>query len=157
MKRRRLLAALGGSLALAGCLSRGSGPGATETPDPTATPPSDGFALGETADDANPHELRVTNDGDGTRTVGLRISDSGTGEPLLDRSFSLGADGEISGELRGPATYEVRVTVSETGTEHVTTVEYFDTCNDYGTHVTIDSGGAVSMNPFSTAALCDSG
>jgi hypothetical protein len=154
MERRRFLAAVGVSFTLAGCLSRGSGPGRTETPDPTATPPSDGFALGETTDDANPHELRVTNDGDGTRTIDLRITDSGGGETLLDRSFSLGADGEISGELRGPATYEVRVAVSGTEAEHVTTVEYFDTCNTYRTTVTIDPDGSMTSQMFRTDARC---
>jgi hypothetical protein len=173
MKRRRFLAAVGASLTLAGCGSQGSAPGddpGTSTPentDPGGTDPGsptetvgapatdpDGFTLGETTSDANPHELRVTNDGDGTRTVNLRITDSGTTETLLDRSFFLGVDGEISGELRGPATYEVRVTVSGKGTEHVTTVGYFDICNEYGTTVTIDANGSMTSQMYRTDARC---
>jgi hypothetical protein len=155
MRRRRFLAAAGASLVLAGCGSQDSTAGGDPGTD-TRRMDRDDFTLGEATDDANPHELRVTNDGDGTRTVTLRITGSGTTETLLDRSFSLGVDGEISGELRGPATYEVRVTVPDAETEHLTTVDYFDTCNDYGTTVTIDASGSMTSQMFRTDAMCPS-
>jgi len=166
MKRRRLLVALGGSLTLAGCLSRGSEPGEsaqptddtgapTDTPDPGPTA-SGTFHVGETTGDANPHGLTVHNEGDTPRSVDLRIVDTDTGETLLDQSYSIGAGEAIGGELRGPDGYEVRVEVTDAGTEHVTTVEYFDTCNDYGTTVTIAPDGSLSSETISTLLECDS-
>jgi len=175
MKRRRLLAALGGSLALAGCLSRGSEPGITDSPtgstgsagtdspeagDPTGTSSAgtwsdpDPFSLGE-AGGANPHELTVDNSGDVARTVELRITDVERESILLDRSYTLPPGEGIGGSLRGPAEYEVRVALPGAGTEHVTTVDYFDTCNDYGTEVTIGADGSLSSETFTTAMECD--
>jgi len=175
MQRRRFLAAVGASIALAGCGSQdsasGDDPGTdtpsnadptdtsagspAETPDPTDTDPPDGFALGETSGDHNPHGLTVRNDGEDARTVDLRVTDADTDETLLDRSYSLAAGGGISGELRGPATYDVRVAIPET--EHETTVAYFDTCNTYGTTVTIDAGGSITSEMIRTLVACDPG
>jgi hypothetical protein len=176
MKRRRFLAAAGVSLGVAGCLSRESEPGGTnpgtdtptagdtdetatktpgETPGSGGTPPSDGFELGETIGDVNPHEFRVSNDGDVSRTVDLRITDAETDGTLLDQSYTLPAKGNIAGLLRGPAEYDVRVAVPGTGTEHVTTIDLFDTCNDYGTNVTVGPDGSVSSQTFTTAMDCE--
>jgi hypothetical protein len=174
MQRRRFLAAVGASIALAGCGSQdsasGDDPGTdtpsnadptdtnagspAETPDPTDTDPPDGFALGESSGDVNPHSLTVYNGGDTTRTVELRVTDTDAGETRLDRSFALDADDEVSGVLRGPATYEVFVGVPEAGTDETVTVAHFDTCNDYGTKVTVGVGGSVSVEQFGTDAYC---
>jgi hypothetical protein len=183
MRRRRFLAGVGASLAVTGCLSRGAGPGSDPTdtdppestdPDPTATPtgapeatatpvgtpdqgepPADGFAIGETTGDVNPHGLTLENESDDPRTVELTVSDADTEETLLDRSYSLEASENVSGELRGPAAYHVRVALPEEGTEHATTVEYFDTCNSYGTTVTIDADGSITSRTIRTLVACN--
>jgi hypothetical protein len=183
MKRRRFLAAVGASFTVAGCLSRGSGPGTGPTdtaspegtdPDPTATPtgapggtatpvgttdpggtPADGFTLGETTGDVNPHGLTLENEGEDARTAELTVSDADTDETLLDRSYSLKAGEDVSGELRGPAAYHVRVTLPEEGTEHGTTVEYFDTCNSYGTTVIVDADGSITSRTIRTLVACN--
>jgi hypothetical protein len=173
MQRRRFLATVGASFTVAGCLSRGSmpGSGSTDTPTPsgepneTATPTeardstetatTNEFALGETTGDVNPHGLTVRNEGDDSRTVELTVSDAETDETLLTRSYSLDGDEAVSGELRGPATYEVRVTFPEEGTEHATMIDYFDTCNSYGTTVSIDEDGSITSRTITTLVACD--
>ena len=173
MRRRTFLAAVGASIGLAGCTSRGSTPESnpgtdtgtpegtdTATPagaDPAAMQPSDGFTLGETTGDVNPHGLTVRNDGEDSRTIDLTISDADTGETLLDRTYSLGSGERIEGELRGPAAYDVGVEVTAAGTEHVTTVDHFDTCNEYGTTVTIAADGTMESQLITTLVACDPG
>ncbi len=167
MKRRRFLAAVGVGLSLAGCGSRGPTPDASTptnsdpadadpespvTTDPAGTDPPEGFALGETTGEFNPHGLTVRTDGEDTWPVELRITDADTDETLLDRSYTLGAEELVNGTLRGPATYDVRVAIPET--EHVTTVEYFDTCNEYGTTVTIHADGTITSETISTLIAC---
>lgn len=175
MKRRRFLAAVAASLSLAGCGSRGptsaDGPGTstpagtdpgdtdpentTETTDPTGTDPPDARGVGETTSEVNPHGLTVRNDGEDTRTVELQITNADTDETLLDRSYTLGSEEEVSSELRGPATYDVRVAVPEAETEHVTTVDYFDTCNSYGTTVRIHPDGTITSETIRTLIACE--
>jgi predicted small lipoprotein YifL len=169
MKRRRFLAAVGVGLSLAGCGSRGPTPDASTptdsdpadadpespaTTDPAGTDPPEGFALGETTGDVNPHGLSVRNDGQDTRTVDLRITDADTNETLLNRSYTLGAEEAVSGKLRGPGTYEVRVAVPVVETEHQTTVAYFDTCNEYGTTAIVDADGSITSETISTLIAC---
>lgn len=155
MKRRRVLATLGAGFSVAGCLSDGSTPNGTDpdTPDNTDT----AFSIGATDDDVGAHGLTVRNAGDSSRIVELRIGDAETGETLLDRSYSLADGGEISGELREPAEYEVRIDVPEGGTGHVTTVGYFDTCNEYETIVTITADGTITSETLRTDLECSSG
>lgn len=112
------------------------------------------FSIGETTGDVNPHGLTLRNDGDDSRTIGLCITDAETAETLVDQSCSLGGGEAMSGELRGPAAYEVQVSVPDSGAEHTTTVEYFDTCNDYGTTVTITSSGTITSETVRTDAEC---
>lgn len=153
MKRRHVLTALGASLSVAGCLS--AGPTATETdsttPDMTDTP----FRIGGSNADVTPHDLTVRNDGNTSRVVTLQIRNLATDETLLDTRYSIGSGSEIHGELRGPATYEVRVTLDDTAQTSVTSVDYFDTCNEYGTIITISVDGSITSETMRTDVECD--
>jgi len=150
------------TLSIAGCLSRDSDSGESNDPtevdsDPTTPVPgtsSGAFTLGEPTDDVNPHTLTVQNDGNTSRTVGLRITDADTGEALLNQSYSIDGGREVAGELHGPAEYEVQVAVPDAGTEHITTVSYFDTCNDYETSVTVASDGTLFSRTMKTDQEC---
>lgn len=163
MKRRTCIAALGASIPIAGCLSEskagGPDPNTTDNsgtePSAVGTKTSDGaFSVGDPSGEVNPHELTVRNDSDRSWTIALRITDVERDETLLDRSRTLGGRESINGVLRGPAEYRVAVTVSDTGTEHVRTVGYFDTCNEYSTTVLISSGGTVTSESIRTEAAC---
>lgn len=114
-----------------------------------------GFSVGETTSDTNPHGLTVHNDADSSRTVIVHITDTETNETLRDRSCSLGGGKDISGELGGSAEYRVTVTVPDSGMEHDTMVDYFDTCNDYGTTVTISPDGTITSETVRTERECD--
>lgn len=163
MRRRKCIATLGASILVAGCLSEleVDGPD-TNTTDDSDTETSaagkktsdEAFSVGDTTGEVNPHELTVQNDGNRSRTIALRITDTETDETRLDRSWSLGGGEYINRELRGPAEYRVTVTVPDTGTEHVRKVGYFDTCNDYRTTVTISTGGTVTSESIRTEAAC---
>ena len=162
MNRRRFLSASTAPLLIAGCLSSNSNPGepndSTETTLNTTTPEpgarSDAFTLGEATDDVNPHRLTVRNDGDTTRTVGLQITDTDTDEVLLNESYAIDGGGDVAGELHGPAEYEVQVRVPAASTEHITTVDYFDTCNDYDTTVTVAPDETLSSRMMKTDLAC---
>ncbi|AHG01174.1 hypothetical protein HALLA_18780 [Halostagnicola larsenii XH-48] len=157
MRRRELIAALGVTLPTAGCLSANEADvPITNATDKSDTEAFDGtFSVGDTTDTVGPHELTVENESERSRTISLRITDTKTDETLLERSYSIGGGGSINGELRGPAEYRVAVTSSETGTEHVRKIEYFDTCNDYWTTVTISSDGTITGKSIQTQVACD--
>lgn len=152
MKRRNVLFSFGACLSIAGCLSNeptGNGPG-------TATPANGNtdFSIGTTTDEVHAHRLTVLNSDDSSRLVELHIRDVASDEIRLDRLITLEKGGEISGELRQPAEYEVRITLPNAEVEHVTTVDYFDTCNEYETMVAINPGGMLTSETLTTDLAC---
>lgn len=163
MRRRGFIAALGAGILSAGCLSErdGAGPSANTTNDSdlemctTGENPLEAFRLGESTTEINPHRLTIQNDGDSSRTVSLHITDADLDEALLNRSCLLGGSKDISGELREPAEYRVTVTLPDSGREHDTIVDYFDTCNDYGTTVTLSPDGTITSETMRTEIECD--
>jgi hypothetical protein len=164
MRRRGYITVLGVGILSAGCLSERDGAGpSTNTPNDadlemctTGENALEGFSVGESTTDINPHELTIQNDGDSSRTISLRITNADLDEALLDRSCLLGAGKDISGELREPAEYRVAVTMSDSEREHVTSVDYFDTCNDYVTTVTLSPEGTITSETVTTEVACDS-
>jgi hypothetical protein len=129
----------------------------TPTPRSTVAPDETAFDIGEPAGDFNPHGLSLLNEGEETRTVDLRIADAGAGETLLEESYTLASGERVDGTIEPLGAYEVRVAIPETGAEHVTTVDYFDVCNSYGTDVTIDADGSISSRMWQTLAACPPG
>jgi len=185
MRRRRFIAAVGASLALAGCSTEGSTPETdgdvtpapppsidgttTEAPETDPGPGSDdretpgredfradAFAVGEPAGEINPMGLTIDNDGSDERTVHLEITDTQARSVLLNETFDV--DGEIRGEIRVPSDYEIRVGVPAEGIQTVETIDegLFDTCNNYGTTISIGHGGNFETQTRSTLAECRS-
>lgn len=152
MYRRRVLISTGTILSFVGCLSdtpvRNDGGTDTLITGDTA------FVIGPVTEDVNPHGLTVRNDGGTSRIVQLRIRDAETAESLLEETYTLDNGTEIRGELRGPDAYQVRVNPKNVGMEHVTIVDYFDTCNEYGTIVTIPANGPITSETLTTDLEC---
>ena len=187
MNRRRFVAAVGASLALAGCATEGSVPETDDDDVTPATPPSidettteqprtdpppgsgdretpadgpretrDGaFAVGERVGEFNPMGLAIDNDGPDERTVRLEITDTQAEAVLVERTFDVSS--ELRGELRSPTDYEIRVAVPAEGIETVETIDegVFDTCNSYGTTISISRGGEFERETMSTLVACD--
>lgn len=152
MERRRVLAVLGASLSVAGCLSEApmANESAPDTPDEADT----AFSIGAPNDDVNAHGLTVQNTGDTSRRVALRVSEPAIDETHLDRTYSLTDGGEIRGELRGPAVYEVSVSLAAEGNQRLVSVDYFDTCNEYETIVSITQDGTITGETLTTDLEC---
>jgi hypothetical protein len=52
------------------------------------------------------------------------------------------------------AEYEVRVALPDVNEEHVTTVDYFDTCNEYETIVAFTPDGMLTSETLTTYLAC---
>lgn len=152
MYRRRFLVLTGTILSLVGCLSDTSVRNDRGTD--TLTTGDTAFVIGPFNEEVNPHDLTVRNDGVTSRIVQIRIRDAETAESLLEETYTLDDGSEIRGELRGHAAYQVRVNLQNVGMEHVTTVDYFDTCNEYGTIVTIPANGPITSETMTTDLEC---
>jgi len=115
------------------------------------------FAVGESVGEIGPLGVTIQNTGDAAQSVNLRITDTASEELLLDESYTIAPDSSVKGEIRAPSDYDIRVTVPEAGTETVETVEegLFDTCNSYGTAVTIGRDGGLDAETFTTLVACD--
>lgn len=184
MKRRRLLGTLAGTLAFAGCTSPTSetdGPATTDdttqsttdgttstppgetspdgTPETTTRPPEtrvDSFSIGESVGDVNPLGVTIRNEDSGARVVSLQVTATADENELLDATYSVPPEGRVTGEIRTPADYEIRAAVPRAETETAETIEegLFDTCNGYGTSITIGPGGELSSRTFTTLVKC---
>lgn len=152
MKRRRILIFMSAGLSIPGCLAvdqTGDG-SATATPATGDT----SFSIGALVEGVHAHRLTVQNAGDTSRLIELRIRNTEVDETRLARSIRLTGGGKLSGELRRPAEYEVRVTLPNLGEAHVTTVDYFDTCNEYETIVAITPDGMLTSETLTTDLEC---
>ena len=114
----------------------------------------DAFAVGRPIEGVNPHRVAVVNDTSESRSLRLRIDAPVEEVRLLDLSYTLPADSFVIGALRKPRYYELRIDLP--GREPYTTeVSHFDTCNEYGTQVIVQSDGTDVLQSGTTVA-CDS-
>jgi hypothetical protein len=185
MNRRDLLATIGtGAVGIADPINvrkRGRG---QETPTAESTPTSDGFdGIASTADQPfatilvgsrqgvrnpennQPHTLRIWNDAESARSIGLRLFRGGTGATAaLDRTVEFPADGYLTLRLLEPAEYGLSVSPGgrgdDTATENGTTGERiavprqrFD-CNDSVTEIAVGEDGTVRFRTVSTEIGC---
>lgn len=180
MNRRKLLAAVGaGATGMAGFFGEGAtgtGQETTTTQTTTATA-GEGFtgidssaerpfatiSVGsragvENPDNNLPHAVRVWNDSDESRTIGVRLvrGDAATdGEPVVDRRVEFPADGYLAIRLLEPASY--RLSVQPGGGGEAETIEIprsqFD-CNDSTTEVAVTADGQVKSETVTTEAEC---
>ena len=168
MRRRRFVAALGAAVALAGCPSGASTPqdhatetptesgGATATDHPTEAERRQRFTVGNSPGDVNPLGVYVENRGESTRTITLRITDTERDEVRLLGTYALESNRTLAGKIRAPSTYDIEVTLRATNESVVETVEegLFDTCNGYGTTVTLGADGSLDAETYTTLVLC---
>ncbi|MFC7081086.1 hypothetical protein [Halorussus caseinilyticus] len=184
MHRRELLGAVGlGATGIAGVVGTRA-TGAQETTTTGTTTAGDGFTGIESESDRpfttisvgtragvstpeshRPHRVRVWNDSDESRTVGLRLVRDESA--VLDRSVEFPADGYLTLRLLEPARYALELrpggevgetaTTGDAGGAGSGTVEIsrarFD-CNDSRTDVRVAADGAVQTATTTTNAAC---
>jgi hypothetical protein len=143
-----------GFMTIAGCLGSIAGPTQNEEPTEEPSPEFDAFDIGEPSQDANPHDVTLWNDANTTRTITLNISAPVREETILQQSYTLQAGEEIHGVFREPAYYTLQGIVGDDGSEFTVTIDHFDTCNHYGTGVSINPDGEVETSMLSTAVGC---
>lgn len=176
MRRRSCLALLAGTLGT-GCLSNAS-PGNTSERDPSTTPdrtdadddspesdddPFESVTVGDPANVSDtknnrPHSVSVTNAGP-ARTIAVEINRGpATRDPLrpaLDASYEFPAGGWLTVELVEPASYDVHLSVPDSGQAHSFAIDrsWFD-CNHSAHRVTVPATGVVEVTNVSTTMAC---
>lgn len=113
------------------------------------------FTVGDASGEVSPLAVEIRNERSSARTVEVVVEDTRRGAVRVGRQYTLPPGGEVSGEIRAPSDYEIRVTLPDRDREAVETVarSLFDTCNDYGTTVRIESED-ISARTWSTLVLC---
>jgi len=157
-----------GSVALAGCLTAARNePGTTRstvgTPtqptDGSATPPVQGFEIGDpTGDEPSgdpilPHEVIIENEGATIRRIEFAIYDTAEDEVLMSRSYPLSAHETITGEIVDPGTYELRVRLPPRETRVSPRIE--PACNAVGTRVRIKADGRLVPSFLINRVICE--
>jgi hypothetical protein len=113
----------------------------------------------ENPENNRPHTVRVWNDSDSSRTIGLRLVRDGDDESaLVDQAVEFPPDGYLILDLLEPADYSLAVRPDEeTGAEGGETIEIprsqFD-CNDSQTDVAVTADGAVKSVTITTEIGC---
>ncbi|WP_135825487.1 hypothetical protein [Halorussus ruber] len=179
MNRRELLAAVGvGATGIAGFVG-GRGASArqgTRTTTPSTTTESDGFtgidssaerpfaaiSVGSREGVRNPennkaHAVRVWNDSNSARTIGLLLSRGDWGDaesPLIDRQIEFPADGYLTLRLLEPASYALAVSSGGGTSEPVQIPRAQFDCNDSQTDVAVTEDGQVESVTTTTEIGC---
>ena len=182
MRRRKLLGAVGlGATGMTGLLGNGTTSAGQDTETSTTTTaagdeftgidsaadrPFARISVGSRQGVQNPennraHLIRVWNDSDESRTIGLTLTrgsggagSGGDGGPLLDRQFEFPADGYLTLRLFEPASYRLRVRTGDgTPAEIEVPRARFD-CNDSWTDVAVAPQGRVKSETVTTEVGC---
>jgi hypothetical protein len=170
MDRRHVLTTIAGVGSLSGCLSDGSDR-SVDQPDPNGSSGSntdsdsgsdtgagrcadpEPFTVGAPTADINPHAVTIKNSADERLSVHLTVGSADTETPLLKRSFCLAPGAQTGGVVREPGDYTVTISVG-TGSAHETGVNYFDSCNEYGTTISITAPDSVTSKTMKTHVAC---
>jgi hypothetical protein len=159
-----------GGVALAGCLTaarNGIGTDRTTGGTPnrstggTATPPVEGFEIGdpdadEQAGDAVlPHEVAIENEGATTRRIEFGIVDTARDEVLLSRSHPLSGGETIAGGIVESGTYELRVRFPAQETQ--ASIGIKPACDVVETRVRINPDGRLVPSVLTYPVVCESG
>lgn len=113
----------------------------------------------ENPENNQPHAIRVWNDSDSSRSIGLRLVRDGDDESaLVDRVVEFPPDGYLMLDLLEPADYTLAVRPDEeTGSQDGETIQIprsqFD-CNDSRTDVAVMTDGAVKFETITTEIGC---
>lgn len=113
---------------------------------------------GKAGDDAEirPHGVRLLNDVDRERAIGLTLAPADDERPLREvtASFDVPAGDAVEVELQRPATYSVSVRVEGTTVTEFDIDETWFDCNSSSTIVTLGADGAVDRTELSTLIAC---
>lgn len=100
-----------------------------------------------------PHLVRVWNDADRDRTVGLTLVRDG-GPALLDREFEFAADGFLTVRLLEPGNYSLEVRPGGGAAAAVEVPRARFDCNDSWTDVAVTAAGRVKSETVTTEIGC---
>jgi hypothetical protein len=118
-------------------------------------PIHDAFTIGESVGEIEPLDVTLRNAGETEWTATLQITDRDSDESLHDDVYMITSPTGVRGEIRDPGNYEIRVSVD--GESVVETIDegLFDTCNGYGTTITIGQDGDLEAETITTQLACD--
>jgi len=179
MKRRTVLALIGGTGGIGGCISIGQSdsPPASASQEPPATPRSTppvntgGIEIFDPAttykeidvgnrigvnDDFEPHNLRIWNAVSGHREVNLRILDRLASATDHQAGYTIPADDALVVTLLDPARYYVQIWGPDIDTETLQVPCSLFDCNASETRIKISADGTVKSSVISTLVGCPS-
>lgn len=99
-----------------------------------------------------PHAVRVWNDADAGRDLGLTLATAG--ETILERTVAVPADGWLSLRLAEPAAYELAIAVDGEPAGTVAVRRGLIDCNGSSTNVTVGPDATVTSKTVSTMLAC---